>query len=205
MRMSPARQHAGTQESERRFSPHLRLLAIGAVLATTFMARHDVAEAANVTWSIGDSVAACPAGDTLSTSVSRPARLRIAVQYLNASGSPRVGVRPESLSVTFLTVSGNIKVNDKAFVTYADDSTNSQGQAWFTIPSVSGCGILRVFLTVSSVSQGNKTALIKTTDHNADGRIDSADLGFGAQCDLNYSGSVTTAWVSSPRPTVRKK
>jgi hypothetical protein len=91
----------------------------------------DAAEAGNVTWSIGDSVAACPAGDTLSTSVARPARLRVAIQYLDGASNPRVGVPPESLYVLFLTVSGNIKANDKAFVTYADDSTNSQGKTMF--------------------------------------------------------------------------
>lgn len=140
---------------------------------------------------VGDSVAACPAGDTLSTTVTRPSRLRIAVQYLNNAGSPRVGVPPESVWVSFLTVGGNVKVSDKAFATYADDSTNSQGKCWITIPSVSGCGTLRVTLNVSGFNQGFKNVTIRTADQDASGRVDSADLGPGAQCDLNYSGSVT--------------
>lgn len=185
--------HGSKEKSGRRLAVPRRRLAFGVALAAAILARHDIAESANVIWSLGDSVAACPAGDTLSTSVTRPSRLRVAVQYLNGSGSPRVGVPPESLRITFQKASGNVKANDKASVTYADDSTNAEGRAWFTIPSVSGCGALRISLTVGSVAQGNKTAVIRTTDYNADGRVDSTDYAPGAQCDLDYSGSVTPA------------
>ena len=48
-------------------------------------------------------------------------------------------------------------------------------------------------LYVSGVSQGVKSALVRTTDSNADGRTDMADYNCICYSDLNYSGSVTGA------------
>src|SRR5262249_15030846 len=106
----------------------------------------------NVIWQLSDSVAACPAGDTLifthPSQHPHPSRLRIWVHYEANFCNTRVGVPPESLSITWLNTTGNVRLNDKSTTVFADDSTNSSGETRFTIPSLSGCGNLRVWLKV---------------------------------------------------------
>ncbi len=146
----------------------------------------------NVLWSLGDSVAACPAGDSLTTlGPGHPSRLRIKIYYSDADCNARIGVPPESIWVTLAkTGPGTVTVNDQTLnaKTFADDSTNSLGITWVTIPSLSGCGTLRATLYVSGVAQGYKDARVRTTDSNANGRVTSVDAD--SACDLNYNGSV---------------
>ena len=89
------------------------------------------AQCSNVTWTLSDSLATCPAGDTLLFQHSplhpHPSRLRILVTYLNSSCNPRVGVPPESIWVASTGTSGNLKINDKGASIFADDSTNGSG------------------------------------------------------------------------------
>ena len=55
----------------------------------------------NVTWQFADSLATCPAGDSLAFAHSalhpHSSRLRVIVGYFDEDCNPRVGVRPESL------------------------------------------------------------------------------------------------------------
>jgi WD40-like Beta Propeller Repeat len=143
----------------------------------------------NVIWGLKDSVSACPAGDTLLFSGnSHPSRLRIGVHYEDASCNVRVGVPPESIWVTYFTISGNLKVNDKGVKVFADDSTDGGGNARITMASFSGCGRMSVKLYVAGVEQGTKLAFVRTTDPDADGRTTTADLS--SLCDINYDGVV---------------
>src|SRR5262245_15070911 len=65
----------------------------------------------NVRWSAADSIAACPAGDTLvfnhPAAHPHPSRLRIGVEYFDANCIPRVHVPPESIWATCFPASGN--------------------------------------------------------------------------------------------------
>jgi putative Ig domain-containing protein/WD40 repeat protein len=150
------------------------------------------ATAGNVTWSFGDQVAACPAGDTTNVA-GHPSRLRVNVTYNDAAGQPRNLVPPESIWVNVATQSGNVVLNDATKATvpadqwavYADAPTDS-GAARVTLVSMSGCGTLRLRLWVSGVNQGTVFATVRTVDTNADGRVDGADIS-GA-CDVNYNG-----------------
>ncbi len=141
--------------------------------------------APNVAWFIKDSVAACPAADTLTNS-ARPSRLRITLYYEDLNCNPKVGVPPESIYVTTQIASGNLKVNDEGAQINADDSTDASGFARVTIPSFSGCGKVRLRLFVSGGSYGTKTATVRTTDVNADGRVSASEIF--SPCDLNYDG-----------------
>ncbi len=143
----------------------------------------------NVRWSASDSVAACPAGDSVVVnhpSHPHPSRLRIGVEYFDSDCNPRVGVPPDSIWVTYTTSNGNVVVSDKRAQVFADDSTDGCGVARLTIPSLSGCGVLTVDLFVAGVHQGGRAIVVRTADTNADGRVTSADAG--SPCDLNYDG-----------------
>src|SRR5207302_1305718 len=102
----------------------------------------------NVQWAIKDSVAGCPAGDSLvglsfPPSVGpRPSQLRILVYYSEGFDCPKVGVPPESIWVTVSTQSGTATVNDAGAKIFADDSTDAGGFARITVRSLSGCGRL---------------------------------------------------------------
>jgi len=139
----------------------------------------------NVLWTLRDSVAVCPGGDSL-LATGRPSALRIAIQYYDANCNPKVGVPPESIAITYFVVSGNLAVNDMRSTIIADSATNTSGFARITANSFSGCGKLRVFLGVSNTDEGHKDVLIRSTDANADGTTNGPD--YPPPCDLNYSG-----------------
>jgi hypothetical protein len=146
----------------------------------------------NVYWTFVDSIAACPASDSLQindTAHRHPSKLRIEVWYDDANCQPKVGVPPESLWVTWSTASGNAKINDESSTISADDSTDACGHTRFTIPSLSGCGKLSVRVTVAGRSQGNKNIVVRTVDVDASGRVDLPDI-FNSTCDVNYDGTV---------------
>ncbi len=177
----------------------LRRLAVLATLLVVVLVAHSASwkpatsdclglapGAPNVAWFIKDSVAACPAADTLTNS-ARPSRLRITLYYEDLNCNPKVGVPPESIYVTTQLAAGNLKVNDEGAQVYADDSTDADGFARVTIPSFSGCGKVRLRLFVSGGSYGTKTATVRTTDVNADGRVSASEIL--APCDLNYDGA----------------
>ena len=98
--------------------------------------------------------------------------------------------------MSLTTTVGNVLANDVGAEVTADDSTDVNGNTRITIASLAGCGTLGVFLKVSGSLQGTKFAKVRTTDHDADGRITSADLGFGVQCDLNFDGVVNPTDLS---------
>jgi len=144
----------------------------------------------NVSWDLGDNVAACPAGD--SVVAGHPSRLRIHVVYSDANFHVKNGVPPESIWAIVKPVSGTLKVNDEALdefgsKVFAGDSTGG-GAAWIVVPSMSGCGTVRVTVWVSNVSQGFKNANVRTvdTDADVDRRVTTSDQT--GVCDLNYDG-----------------
>jgi hypothetical protein len=145
----------------------------------------------NVTWQIPDSIAGCPAGDSLEFSHSsthkHPARLRIFVHYEDNSCNVRTGVPPESIYVTYLASSGNLVVDDQSDKIFADDSTDAGGNTRITVPSFSGCGRMHFELVVSGVQIHGFYITARTTDTNADGRVDSEDAN--TACDFNYNGT----------------
>ena len=138
----------------------------------------------NVSWSFHDSLTACPAGD--SVYAGHPARLRVSVVYEDANCNPRAAVPPESVWVTTQHLSGfgNLAVNDQGPNIYADDSTDAGGFARVTIPSFSGCGKLRIRLYVSGAYEGYRDLTARTTDTNANGRVEMNEGPL--PCDLNY-------------------
>ena len=140
----------------------------------------------------GDSVSACPAGDSIVANVYQalphPSRLRLEVYYNDASCHPKPGVPPDSIWVTWTTASGNARINDQGQVTYADDTTNSCGFARITFPSVSGTGTIALTVYVSGRSLGTKNVVVRTTDPSANGVVGSEDLMGLVYGDLNYDG-----------------
>ena len=109
----------------------------------------------NVTWGTPNLlVAACPASDSVPVSGGPciPSRLRIFVRYRDASGNNKVGVPPDSIWVQTQSAF-NLRANDQLAIT-ADDSTNADGYARITIPSLSGCGWLQIYLFVDGWSVG---------------------------------------------------
>jgi Tol biopolymer transport system component len=145
----------------------------------------------NVYWTFKDSIAACPAGDSLNigdTAHRHPSKLRIEVWYDDANCEPKAGVPPESLWVTWSTATGNAKINDEGAKIFADDSTDACGHTRFTIPSLSGCGKLSVAVKVSGKSQGSQNVVVRTVDVDASGRVDNPDI-FQVSCDVNYDGN----------------
>lgn len=151
----------------------------------------------NVRWSVSDSVAACPAGDSVVVNHpthAHPSRLRISFEYFDSECAPNGGVPPDSIWVTYTTSSGNVVVNDQRTRIFADDSTTTCGVAQITVPSLSGCGVLNVNLFISGVDQGGRAIVVRTADTNADGRITNADAA--SPCDLNYDGASGSADAS---------
>lgn len=145
----------------------------------------------NVAWQAEDSIAACPAGDSVlmrspHTTHPHPSRLRITVHYEDNFCNPRVGVAPESIYVTYQIISGNLKVNDKGTNIYADDSTDGYGNTRITIPSFSGCGKVRIRLFVSGIYIGVNDRVVRTTDFDADGRTLLGSDCLISTCDVGY-------------------
>ena len=147
----------------------------------------------NVLWGFQDSVAVCPAGDSLVglSGASHPSKLRIPIFYFDNADNPRVGVPPESIYVTVSNGAGNVVEKDMAAHIFADDSTNSLGMARVTISSFSGSGLLNVFMYVSGVYQGSLTAHVRTVDNNADGRVTGGDST--SYADINYDGATNSS------------
>lgn len=132
----------------------------------------------NTFWLVEDNVWGCPAGDSVTAGI--PSKLRIEVWYADANCLPKVGVPPDSIWVTYSTISGNLVVNDKGVKVFADDSTDVCGHTRITIPSFSGCGTLRLRLNVSGISQGTKLAIVNSLDRDASGRLGTNDANY---CD----------------------
>jgi hypothetical protein len=137
--------------------------------------------------SVPDSVTACPAGD--SVLAGHPSRVRMVVSYTGPPcNAPRVGVPPESIWVQTTRVSGTVKVWDQPLKIFADDSTDANGYARITLPSVSGCGTLRLAAYVDGIREDSVTVVVRSVDTDTSGVVTSAD-GTGA-CDLDYDGDV---------------
>ena len=150
-------------------------------------------------WSAHDSLATCPGGDSIVVSDplhAHPSRLRVSVEYFDDTCNPRPGVPPDSIWVTYTTLSGNLVVNDQGTKVYADDPTDDCGFARITIPSFSGCGTVNITLYVSGVSKGSKFIIVRTADTNGNGRVDEAQ-----PCDLNYDGHNNDATAAAPHTT----
>jgi hypothetical protein len=119
------------------------------------------------------------------------------VTYQDANCNPRVGVPPESLSITWTALTpGNARINDKSQGgTFADDSTDYNGQARFTFPSLSGCGKVRLFLAVSGWGQGHQDVQMRTVDADID--LERRVVNQFAQdlpaCDLDWNGTANDA------------
>ena len=143
----------------------------------------------NVIMIADDSLAACPAGDSVSFVHSplhpHPAWLRIRVHYEDNSCNFRVHVPPESIWVTYATLSGNLVLNDKGSKVFADDYTDAFGDTWITLKSFSGCGTIRCSLFVSTKFSGFVDRVVRTIDPDADGRVELVE---SATCDANYDG-----------------
>ena len=146
----------------------------------------------NVRWSASDNIAACPAGDSLVA--GHPAKLRIGVEYFDNLCNPRTGVPPDSIWITYASGAGNVVVNDKGVKVFADDTTDACGFARISVPSLSGCGQVSVYLYVAGVFQGTQVITVRTTDGDGDGRTTSAD--FSSLCDINYDGLVNHGDIS---------
>jgi len=145
------------------------------------------AQAAAVTWSFPDSIAACPAGDSVVT--GRPARLRVEIAYTWLPGgipTPRAGAPPDSIWVEWPAGGPDATANDQPQRAFADDSTDALGRARVTIPSLSGCGTFPFTVWVSGEQVGAGSALVRSVDANGDGAVDAAD----APCDLDFDGDV---------------
>jgi len=114
------------------------------------------------------------------------------VNYQDADCNARVGVPPESLVITWQAVgNGNARVNDKSSNgTFADNATDYNGQARFTFPSLSGCGTIRLFLTVSGIDQGHQDIEIRSIDADIDlERRVVYQSGYDVPtCDLDWDG-----------------
>ena len=205
----PVAPHRRTTFRTRRFIH--ALLAIVAALAMTIAvataARADCSNApgggtplGNVVWGLTDSLAACPAGD--SVLAGRPSRLRIWISYSDANCNPKIGVPPESIWVFVSSTTSNLKVNDEGAKIFADDSTDGSGYARVTIPSFSGNGTVSIGVAVSGKGFGAKSVTVRTTDTNADGRSDAADAtGYS---DINYSGGSRQRRGSGNNPTAQQ-
>jgi Tol biopolymer transport system component len=151
-----------------------------------------------VTWLLADSVASCPAGDSLIA--GRPSRLRVVVRYLDGGAAPRVGVPPESLYLRLIALPdpGGLAIHDERVVAgeiraYAEDSTDAAGDARFTVPSFSGSGRITLRFVISGQPSGDDTIAVRSCDANLDGRVTGADAGV----DVNYSGAVDAADVAA--------
>jgi Tol biopolymer transport system component len=116
----------------------------------------------------------------------------VLITYNDSNCDPRPGVPPESLVITWSTLTpGNARINDKAYGTFADDSTDANGQARFTFPSLSGCGKVRLTLIVSGVEQGTMDVQLRTTDADIDldrRVVNQSGYDYPA-CDLDWNGT----------------
>lgn len=175
-------------------TPPNALLALTLAFSAILAGASTPAAAGNVTWARVDSVVTCPAGD--SVVAGRPARLRIVVTYADAAQLPRVGVPPESIAVEWTPGIGAVRVNDQPGRAEADDSTDAQGRARVTLPSLSGCGTLTLTLRVAGEVVGAIPAFVRSTDTDLDGRTTAGD----APCDLNGDGVVDGADASLRTP-----
>jgi len=145
------------------------------------------AAASNVTWSVVDSVAACPAGD--SVAAGHPARVRVELTYVVFPGgvpTPRAGAPPESIWVEWDAGASGVAVNDQPGRAHADDSTDAAGHARVSLPSLSGCGTLAFTLRVSGEPVGSGSIAVRSLDTNGDGAVDGSDV----PCDADYDGVV---------------
>ncbi len=149
----------------------------------------------NVAWFPDDSVSVCPAGDSLIYSHHpahlHPSKLRVEVWYNDINCNPKPNIPPDSIWITYETLSGNVVVYDKGAKVFADDSTDFCGFARVTFPSISGCGTLRLRLFVTGLYQGLRDVVVRSTDTNANGRV--ATSGDTPVCDLDYSGGFNLA------------
>ena len=149
----------------------------------------------NIAWAVGDSVSACPGGDSAAPGV--PPRLRVALRYCGGAPClPRCGVPPDSLLLRIapLPASGTATVNDLppgagGWQLQADDSTDALGETRFTVPSLSGVGMLGLSLVVSGEPVASDVATIRSADGDLDGRVGGGE----GQVDLDYSGGVDAA------------
>ncbi len=149
----------------------------------------------NVAWFPGDSVSVCPAGDSLIYSHHpahlHPSKLRVEVWYNDINCNPKPNIPPDSIWITYETLSGNVVVYDQGVKVFADDSTDFCGFARVTFPSLSGCGTLRLRLFDTGVYQGLRDVVVRSTDTNGNGRV--ATSGDVPVCDLDYSGGFNLA------------
>jgi Tol biopolymer transport system component len=152
-------------------------------------------------WEAPDSLAVCPAGD--SVAAGHPARLRLVLRYLDAALAPRVGVPPESLEVTLVALAdpGGLAIHDERvvageIVAWAEDSTDAAGEARFTVPSLSGSGRIAIALRVSDEEVGADTVVVHGCDTDLDGRVSGTD----AAADLDYSGAADAADLALRAP-----
>ena len=144
----------------------------------------------NVLFSFVDSLATCPAGD--SVVAGHPARPRIFVTYTDGSHFPKEGVPPDSIWVVLTPGTGDIRFNDLAAKTFADDTVRD-GHTRITVPSISGCGTAVFVLHVSNVSEPTTTFTVRSVDADADAerRVGTADQS--SPCDLNYDNVTNSA------------
>jgi putative Ig domain-containing protein/WD40 repeat protein len=150
-----------------------------------------IGEDPNVGWvQLPDSITTCPAGDSVLT--GHPSRVRAMIFYGDDCHNPRVGVPPDSIWIRTSVVSGNLIVNDQPNRVFAEDSTNSLGYARFELPSVSGCGRLRLSLYVSGVAYDSLTVTVRSVDASADGRVSNSGYDWDSFCDVNYDGALTS-------------
>jgi hypothetical protein len=145
----------------------------------------------NVSWLVANKLSACPAGDSVAAGIQ--SRIRVQLTYNDANCNPKVGVPPESIYVTFQTISGNAKVNDEAGGTNAVDNTDASGFTRILAPSVSGGGKLRVRLFVSGADEGFVDVSVHTVDSLQTwplsvGRVTPDDSTSAS--DVNFDGVV---------------
>jgi hypothetical protein len=145
----------------------------------------------NVSWLVANKLSACPAGDSVAAGTQ--SRIRVQLTYNDVNCDPKAGVPPESIYVTFQTISGNVKVNDEAGGTNAADSTDAYGFTRIFAPSVSGGGKLRVHLFVSGADEGFVDVSVHTVDTlqtpaASEGRVTSDDSTSAS--DVNFDGVV---------------
>lgn len=186
--------------SSRPFAAATALLALAA--ASPAAAWKSLPAHANVQWAVADSVAVCPAGD--SVAAGHPARLRVALRYSGGLPlEPRVGVPPDSLLLILepLPGPGAVVVHDLAIAggasrLFADDSTNAAGEARFTVASLSGSGRLALTVMIAGETVAGDTATVRGVDADGDGRVSGAD----PVLDLDYGGAVDGADLALAAP-----
>ena len=148
-------------------------------------------------WSVDDSVAACPAGDSVAAAHPSRARVRVTLQHdVGGNLEPWAGVPPESIWAQPGAAGGNAGVNDQSTRVYADDSTDAAGVTRITLVSLSGCGTVSVTLTVFGEALATFPIVVRSADSNGDGRVDGSDT----PCDLDYDGTAGAADAALAAP-----